>query len=105
MKKESYIMETIAKSREEIEALKANWKVDACWDIEDTEGFEPYHYELLEFRLRCEAEWLLQKAKAEKKRQSEVCELAKTLNTSTQVAEYLLSLQNRIQQLEQSCKP
>ena len=93
-------MEAILKSREEIESLKADWKRDRDWDIENTEGFEQHQNELLEFRLRCEAEWLLQDAKAEQKYQSEVLALANTLNTSTQLAEYVLTLKERIQQLE-----
>lgn len=39
------------RSLEEIEALKAAWLKDPCWDIEDTEGFEAWHTELLLFRL------------------------------------------------------
>lgn len=31
----------------EIDALKFNWASDPCWDIEDTEGFEAHHDELL----------------------------------------------------------
>lgn len=34
------------KSKEEIDQLKANWLADACWDIEDTEGFEDHRDEL-----------------------------------------------------------
>lgn len=40
---------TGAKTRDEIEALKANWLGDPCWDIEDTEGFEAHRNELAEF--------------------------------------------------------
>jgi len=38
----------------EIEALQANWASDPCWDIEDTEGFEAHHAELLAYRLAYE---------------------------------------------------
>lgn len=43
------------KTRSEIEALKANWLSDPCWDIETTEGFEAHHDELLAFRKQTEA--------------------------------------------------
>jgi hypothetical protein len=42
------------KTRQEIEALKANWIGDPCWDIEDTQGYEEYRTELLAYRLRVE---------------------------------------------------
>jgi len=45
------------KTREEIEALKANWVNDACWDIEITEGFEDHKEELLAYRKEMEAIW------------------------------------------------
>lgn len=37
-----------------ISRLKANWISDPCWDIEDSEGFEEFHDELLQFRLQHE---------------------------------------------------
>jgi hypothetical protein len=45
------------KTREEVEALKANWLSDPIWDIEDTEGFEEYRAELREYRLNVDAEY------------------------------------------------
>jgi hypothetical protein len=57
------------KTREEIDRLKANWRQDPCWDIEGTKGFEPYHDELLAFRLEVEAKahqrWLRENAFAD----------------------------------------
>lgn len=44
------------KTPQEIEDLKASWKRDPCWDIENTEGFEAHHDELLAFRKNHEAE-------------------------------------------------
>lgn len=38
-----------AKHRAEVEALKASWLRDPCWDIEDTEGFEAFRDELKAF--------------------------------------------------------
>ncbi len=45
------------KNRDELEALKANWLKDPCWDIESTEGFEDHQEELLAFRKETEAKW------------------------------------------------
>ena len=45
------------KTRAEIENLKAHWRADPCFDLETWEGFEEHAAELLEFRLKCEAEW------------------------------------------------
>ena len=49
-------MQTEAKKRtaEEIQELKLDWHGDPCWDIEDTEGFEAHHEELLQYRLEVE---------------------------------------------------
>jgi hypothetical protein len=44
------------KTREEIDALKDNWRTDPSWDIEKTEGFEEHHDELLVWREKYEAE-------------------------------------------------
>jgi len=43
-------------TREQVEKLKADWSKDPCWDIEDSEGFEEFHDELLAFRNQKEAE-------------------------------------------------
>lgn len=40
----------------EIEDLKASWRQDPIWDIEDTEGFESVREELRAYRLEFEAE-------------------------------------------------
>lgn len=37
-----------------LEDLKAQWRADGSWDIEDTEGFEPFRQELYIFRLETE---------------------------------------------------
>ena len=48
---------TVPKTREDVEALKANWRADPCWDIEDTEGFDDFYGELLLYRHEWEARW------------------------------------------------
>jgi hypothetical protein len=45
------------KTRDEIEELKENWKADACWDIENTEGYADAYEELLNYRLEMEQQW------------------------------------------------
>ena len=47
----------MAKTREEVEALKADWLKDPIWDIEDTEGFEDHHDELKAFHDQMRKEW------------------------------------------------
>ena len=44
-------------TQEAIDRLKSNWANDPHWDIEDTEGFEEHHDELLKYRLAMEAQW------------------------------------------------
>lgn len=40
----------------DLDKLKADWLGDPCWDIEDTEGFEAFRSELLEFKATAERE-------------------------------------------------
>ena len=49
------------RTAEEIEALKANWRNDPCWDIEDTEGFDLHRDELVAYRLEWEVRWKAQR--------------------------------------------
>ncbi|NJO81638.1 MAG: hypothetical protein HC828_01960 [Blastochloris sp.] len=49
--------ETIHRTEAEIEALKANWRNDPCWDLETTEGFEAHVDTLRAYRLQDEAAW------------------------------------------------
>ena len=84
------------KTREEVENLKANWRYDPCWNIEDTQGFEGHKDELLAYRILCESE------RAEKRR---IClsELSEKLGIpgNTKLAEYVEGLEYRIEQLEE----
>ena len=59
----------------EIEALKANWERDPCWDIETTEGFEEYREELLAFRKEREAHWKERAGEHQAELESKVCPL------------------------------
>lgn len=60
---------------EEIDALKTNWAKDPCWDIEDTEGFEDHHDELLAFRKEKEAEWEDKRVAQERARREHIMNL------------------------------
>ena len=58
----------MTKTQEELDTLKHDWCGDACWDIEDTAGFEDHRAELLQYRLEMEAKWKAtqEKEKAER---------------------------------------
>lgn len=45
------------KTTEELEKLKKDWSSDPYWDIENTNGFEEYKEELLEYRFKCQSKW------------------------------------------------
>lgn len=45
------------KTRDEVEELKRQWKLDPCWDVYETEGFEEYREELVKFQADMEAYW------------------------------------------------
>lgn len=45
------------KTRDEVEALKYNWSGDPIWDLENTEGFEEYHDELLKYSIEMKNHW------------------------------------------------
>lgn len=45
------------KNRSDVDRLKSQWVSDPCWDIEDTDGFEDYRDELVQFSLEMKQEW------------------------------------------------
>lgn len=47
-------------TQQDIEDLKESWKKDPIWDIEDTDGFQEHHDELLKFREDTEIDWQLE---------------------------------------------
>jgi len=61
------------KSREEIEKLKANWKHDPIWDLEETEGFEDCREELLQFSQDCKAQWAERNKKEHDRLAKKIC--------------------------------
>ncbi len=85
-------MKTVA----EVEALKQNWLRDPCWDIEDTDGFEDYREDLINFRQSIERRWAEQKHN----RLQETSERIGVPGNLT-LAEYYERLENRLEQLEE----
>lgn len=80
-------------TQEQVENLKAQWKADPCWDIEDTEGFEKHREELKAFHDQVRAEWDAKEAK----RVSEKC--AK-YGITEKMLEYIEYLEFKIKRLE-----
>lgn len=85
------------KTKQDIENLKRQWLNDPCWDIEDTEGFEDYKKELLEYRLSIETE----KRIVEEKRKSRACAL---YNCNLEMLRTIESLQHRVEVLEKEMR-
>ena len=91
------------KTREQVEALKQNWLGDGCWDIYETEGFKEYREELRIFQINMEQEWRA-------KEYNKVYQFAQSLSINTlgnhedapdlSLARYLISLEERIKELE-----
>jgi hypothetical protein len=77
------------KTKVEIDNLKAGWKSDPCWDIEDTEGFEEHKTELAEWRAHFEAEWQIRE-------DNRIAARAKLLECSPALVRYLENLERRI---------
>lgn len=83
------------KTPAEIAALKDNWRADACWDIEDTEGFEDHYDELLAYRKEWEARW-------EQRRYERLAEKAMQLGIpdNMKLAVYIENIEERIETLQ-----
>ena len=85
------------KSREEIDALKKNWKHDPCWDIASTEGFEGYKEELQKYQDDMEAAW-------QKKIAARLFLRSVELGCSQRTVSYIEGLEARIARLEKDLK-
>jgi len=81
-----------ARTRQDIELLKSNWRSDPCWDIECTEGFEAHTEELKKYRLEMEQKW----ANA---RFDEIDSRATALKCSMEVAEYIIDLERKLERI------
>ncbi len=82
-------------SRVEVENLKAQWRADGTWDIEDTPGFEDHYDELLAHRKEFEA-------KQERERIGRLKLKAVELGCpdNLELARYIERLESRIKDLE-----
>jgi bacterioferritin (cytochrome b1) len=78
----------------DIDKLKASWRADPCWDIEDTEGFESIREELVQYRLECERKW--EEAYQEKLR-TYANQIG--LDAKLRLAEYIRNLERRVEKL------
>jgi len=85
------------KTQGEINNLKAQWRHDPCWDIEDTEGFEAHYDELIAYRIETEKTW---REERDRERFEEVDRRATELKCSMELAEYTLILENKISRLQ-----
>lgn len=79
-------------TKQEIEALKENWKRDPCWDIYATEGFEDHIDELKMYQFRMEMEWSSNEILRITKKAAE-------LGCSTQVAYHIEELEAQVARL------
>jgi hypothetical protein len=81
----------------EITRLKRDWADDPCWDLEETEGFEAHHAELLAFRQMRTADW----AMAERARR-EAWATRLGIPENLILADYLRALEQRLLSLEKN---
>jgi hypothetical protein len=81
------------KSFYEVRELKANWKSDPIWDIEDTEGFEDHKVELKAYRLEMGTSWAKQNEERLQKRAAE-------LECSVRLVEYIEILEYRLERFD-----
>ena len=82
------------KTTEEIDDLKRQWCENPCWDIENTEGFENHHDELLAYRKEHEKK---QDEEFEQKVRKEMSRLG---ITDRATYNYLKWLEGRIDKIE-----
>lgn len=80
---------------QEVEKLKHDWYVDPCWDLETTEGFEEHRKELKEYQEKTIAKWdQIHLERMKEKSDKLGC------RGNVQLAEYIESLEKRIEKLE-----
>ena len=81
------------KTREEVDALKEEYLNEGVWEIEDTEGFSDYYWELKCFRL-------LREQQTTKETKTEAIRSAEYLQTSMPVAKNIKRLWIEIDKLD-----
>lgn len=83
------------KSTEEMAELKRQWLADPAWDIEDTEGFEEHHEELLR--------WRKEEDEAHRRKHIEhVTRRARNLGCTVMLVEYVETLEYQIESLSRA---
>lgn len=80
-------------TEKELKDLKANWKADPCWDIWTTEGFEDHKDELIVFQQLMVKQW-------REDYRERIVQKAIKIGCSVQAAEYIETLEKRIDKLE-----
>jgi len=96
-------------TQEEINKLKENWESDPCWDIEDTEGFEAHHDELLAYHQAWRIKWEVAHAEKENARADKVRVetgvvdkyIVSALNTWNEIERMVSSLDRYIHEMGQ----
>lgn len=73
--------------------LKAQWRRDPSWDIEDTKGFEAWHDELLAWRMAEQAAFMSDEDERLERK-------AAVLHCSVELVGYIEILERRIKALE-----
>jgi hypothetical protein len=53
----------MSKTREEVDALKANWLADPIYELTEVKGFEEHRAELEQFKAEQNNKWMVQAAK------------------------------------------
>lgn len=82
-----------AKTRDEVEHLKANWLNDPCWDLAFTEDFESHYIELADYQTKMRAAWAQNNI-------TRLQERAAQLGCSITLVRYFETLEDRIKDLE-----
>lgn len=89
----TYGAQAQTKTPQEILDLQYNWLGDPSWDVEDTIGFELYHYQLKAWRIE------IQRDETERESQRLTAK-AKELGCSVELVGYIETLERRIKALE-----
>ena len=89
------------RTQEEIDALKARWREDPSFVLEDTPGFEAHRVELTEYRWIMEGIWNRQRNNPET-RQQLLAAKAKALSALSmlELAERFLEMEQKVAKME-----
>ena len=83
-----------AKTRAELDNLKAQWEADPHWDLEDTPGFEAHRDELYMYRVSCELLWATEE-------HTRLAQRARDLGCHIALVQYIEHLEKRLERLEE----